>query len=226
MPKSAAERFCVPRAAARASLFLEHFAAVTDFRIRLVETCSKRADIQCLGFIPEFAIRAGRGSGQPRPYIQDVVSDRSLPQGGPLSHIPDGVFALRRGGRAALFFLEADRGTEVVERGDRGITKLARFYVNYLDSSGYQRYAEDFNSTDPFQGFRVLVVTTSGRRIQNIRERTGRMPGLLAEGRRFIWLATKEAVMASSPLECEWVSLDPDDSTKYRILPNCTAGVK
>ena len=77
-----------------------------------------------------------------------------------INFTPDGVFALEKDGNAALFFVEIDRGTEILSNPDKGVLKAIYFYYNYFISGKYQRYTEDFKC-QPFKGFRVLLVTTT-----------------------------------------------------------------
>ena len=61
------------------------------------------------------------------------------------SHTPDGVFALKKGDNAALFFVEIDRGTEIVSDPEKGVLKSIVFYLNYWVSGKFARYAKDFD---------------------------------------------------------------------------------
>lgn len=210
----------IPRGG-RSALFLDHTVAVNEFRIALAGACRNRTDVELLGFVSEREVKGGQGDGRLEPRIRDVVAT-TPGRGAGLSHVPDGVLVLRRGGRAALFFLEVDRATEAVGRPDKGVGKCVRFYAHYLAGTGYQRYREDFGVTEPFRGFRALIVVPSTRRLASIRERAGRLPDLPSGSARFIWLSTETAVQASGPLECSWVSLHPNDATTYTISPHET----
>ena len=64
--------------------------------------------------------------------------------------------------------LEADRGTETLSNPSKGFYKMIRFYLGYASSGKYKGYAEDFHC-DEFKGFRVLVITTSPKRMENMR---------------------------------------------------------
>jgi hypothetical protein len=137
-----------------------------------------------------------------------------------LAHTPDGVFALARGGQRALFFLEIDRGTEVLSSDTHGVGKIVRFYLRYLLSARFQRYRADFGAGAEFRGFRTLIVTTSRRRLDNIRQRCGRVAFDPPVARRFIWLATETVLKDGDPLAQEWQSLDPTDASLYTIAPH------
>ena len=132
-------------------------------------------------------------------------------------HTPDGVFALRKGGSAALFFLEVDRGTESLRHPQRGFAKTLRFYLSYLVREGYQRYKDDFGLEKPFRAFRVLIVTTSVKRLENIRKVGAALAVRPAHAKRFLWLAPEGAVAEETIFAPIWVPLDAEDQTRYAI---------
>jgi len=126
---------------------------------------------------------------------------------------------LERAGQSALFFLELDRGTEVLSSSAHGVGKIVRFYLRYLTTGGYQRYRADFGSAAYFRGFRALIVTTSPQRLENIRQRCGRIAFDPPAAKRFIWLASEELRRDGDPLTYPWRSLDPTDGSLYRLVP-------
>ncbi|HSQ51371.1 MAG TPA: replication-relaxation family protein [Nitrospiraceae bacterium] len=200
-------------------LFLLHFLAVSDFRITLTRACAARNDLSLLGFIPEH--RTERSStGTIRKYIGDRVADGSGSHR-VITHAPDGVFALAHAGRAALFFLEIDRGTEVISNPEKGFLRMVRFYLTYLRDGGYQRYREDFGVEAPFRGFRTLVVSTTAARLQNIRKSCGRVAFDQPRAKRFVWLSDAQASTDPDVLSRRWTPLEPDDDCKYSIIQPC-----
>lgn len=197
-------------------LFLQHFLAASDFRISLSKSCDG-SDVRLLGFLPEHLVEpAPKGSVQ--KYIREAIAD-ATDHRAKISHTPDAVFALERAGTPALFFLEIDRGTEVLSNPSRGVLKSVRFYLSLLVSDAYQRYQADFGVTSPFRAFRVLIVTTSADRLSNMRSTCGKIPFEPARAKRFIWLTTEDAVLDSAMLSRPWVSLDPTDNVSYAIAP-------
>ena len=198
-------------------LFLQHHLAAAEFRIRLTSACARRSDLRLAGFLPEHLARPSR-SGQPTKYLRDEVP----PAGGAslLAHTPDGAFGLERGAQVALFFLEIDRGTEVLGSSDHGVGKIVRFYLRYLVCGRFQRYRADFGANTDFRGFRALLVTTSQQRLENIRQRCGRIAFDPPAAKRFIWLATETVLKDGDPLAHQWQSLDPTDASLYRIAPH------
>jgi hypothetical protein len=198
-------------------LFLEHFLATGDFRISLTRACAHSEDVRLLGFLPEHLVER-TPKGAVRKYVRDVIADVTDHRQ-KLTHAPDGVFALERGGTAALFFLEVDRGTEVLTNPSRGFLKIVRFYLSAIVSNSYQRYQADFGATKPFNAFRVLVVTSSPERLANIRSICGRTPFEPAHAKRFLWLTTDDALRDDALLTRSWSSIDPTDTRDYLLAP-------
>lgn len=192
--------------------FLKHFLAINDFRIALAKACES-SPIKLLGFIPDYCGERSERGGVVK-HIRDEVRDFQN-RNETIPHTPDGVFALEKEGKAALFFLEVDRGTEVVSDPNRGVLKCLRFYLNYLLTGGYQRYAEEFR-VPTFNGFRALIVTSSEQRLQNMREAVKELafPG---KAKRFVWLTTEGKISSEEVFGPIWQSLDTTDEMKYQI---------
>jgi hypothetical protein len=108
--------------------FLRHFLAINDFRILLTLACQE-SPITLLGFIPEY-FGEKTPQGNVKKYIRDRVCDISN-QTRQYSHTPDAVFSLEKDGNPALFFLEVDRGTEIISDTEKGLLKSIVFYLNY-----------------------------------------------------------------------------------------------
>ncbi len=198
-------------------LFMQHHLAAAEFRIRLTCACTRRTGLKLAGFLPEHLTRPAT-NGQPFKYLRDEVP----PAGGEglLSHTPDGVFALERSGQLALFFLEIDRGTEVLTSPEHGVGKIVRFYLRYLLSGRFQHYRADFGAGTDFRGFHALLVTTSQQRLENIRQRCGRILFDPPAAKRFVWLATENILKEGDPLAYQWASLDSTDASQYTIAPH------
>jgi len=205
-------RWTDTKAKPRDYYFMRHFLAINDFRIRLTQAC-ERSGVKLLGFIPDYYGERTKGSGVSK-YIKDVICDIASERK-EISHTPDGVFALEKNGKTALFFLEIDRGTEVVSNAEKGVLKSLRFYMNYLIEGKYQRYGKDFG-VESFKGFRSLYVTTSENRLQNIRVATESL-NIPQKAKRFHWIITFDQLSEKSMFEPIWVSIDPHDSHNYQI---------
>lgn len=192
--------------------FMRHFLAINDFRIALKTACDG-SQLKLLGFIPDYYGEKTDRGGVTK-YIKDVICDIETERE-EISHTPDGVFALEKNNKAALFFLEIDRGTEVVSNSDKGVLKSLRFYLSYLLHGKYQRYAKDFK-VDSFRGFRSLYVTTTDARMQNIRLATESL-SIPQKAKRFHWITTFERLERDGAFGSIWVSIDPNDSHNYQI---------
>lgn len=196
----------------RDSYFMRHFLAINDFRITLRQACLS-SDTKLLGFIPDYyGEKTAKGGVQKyiRDAICDITANRQV-----VSHTPDGVFALERDGKAALFFVEIDRGTEAVADLEKGVLKSLRFYTKYLLDGKYQRYAADFGVPE-FKGFRALYVTTNGERLTNIRQATVKLDAP-QKAKRFHWVTTFDQLTEETIFTPIWLSCDPEDPVRYQI---------
>lgn len=194
--------------------FLKHFLKANDFRIALTQALESESDIKLLGYIPEYyGERTDKGGSV--KYIRDYICDMN-DQSLIIHHTPDAVFALEKDGKPALFFLEMDRGTEVLTNPEKGFLKCLHFYLNYWVSGKYQRYSEDFKC-EPFRNFRTLFVTTSESRIDNMRQAAKNVNIEPKQVKRFIWLTTDDLMARDSIFQSIWQSADIADNGYYRI---------
>ncbi len=192
--------------------FMRHFLAINDFRITLSLAC-KGQSVKLLGFIPDY-LGERTDKGGIVKYVKDKICSVDAHRSD-ISHTPDGVFALEKDGKAALFFLEIDRGTETVSDADRGVLKAVRFYVSYLAEGKYLRYAKDFR-VEGFKGFRTLFVTSSKSRIVNIREAAA---GLMVPPKalQFQWITIGDEIDSKGIFACRWLSLESGSYATYQI---------
>ena len=79
--------------------------------------------------------------------------------------IPDGAFALDRAGKHSYFFVEVDRGTMPVSRGDPNQTSFRRKVLAYKAT----RDAGILWKRHEIPGFRVLVLAENQRRLRALR---------------------------------------------------------
>lgn len=195
--------------------FLKHFLKSNDFRIMLTKACgAPGSEIKLLGYIPEYYGEKTNSGGVVK-YIRDFVCDVHDPAK-LIHHTPDSVFALERNGNSALFFLEMDRGTEVLTNPEKGFLKCLQFYLNYWVGDKYQRYAEDFNC-EPFKAFRVLFVTTSQIRVDNMRQAAASVYVDPPMVKKFIWLTTDDKLNRETIFKPIWLSTDVGDRDLYKI---------
>lgn len=105
----------------------------------------------------------------------------------PLGCIPDAYLEYEQDGQAFAAFLEADLGTESLKRWDakvKAYTQLA--------------FSGQFGRTFSRRYFRVLVVTTSERRVTTLRR------AIRLETDRIFWLTTRDALVEAGPFAPVW----------------------
>jgi len=186
--------------------FLRHFLAVNDFFITLHLCCQQNASpLQLLGFIPEYKGEKTT-DGHVKKYLRERVQN--------YSHTPDGVFCLGKDGKGALFFLEIDRGGEVLTDEEKGFLKCIVFYLNYWQGTQWKRYEKDFNRE--FSTFRMLLVTPSRERLQHMREVVTAYP-MRTQAKRFLWGTIESHITSDWLFEPIWLPMDTTDTNLYRI---------
>ena len=157
----------------RGLLFLEHTLAINDFRIA-VTLAVRSGSHRIISWRDE---RSLRGS-VPKDCILEVVRDMRR------TVVPDAFFTLDVEGRRASFYLELDRGH--VE----GARMRARFkaYGEYYSSGLYE---QQFGA----KGLRVLTVTTTEKRLENLKEWVES-----EKSRRLFWFTTQDLVAPGAVL--------------------------
>jgi hypothetical protein len=185
--------------------FLKHFMALNDFQILLRTACQKH-NMTLFRFVPEYI-----GTQTDNGYVKKLIRDRV----NNLSHTPDAVFSLVKNDTPALFFLEIDRGIEVIGDPEKGLLKAVVFYLNYWTSQNWHQYKAFFGGE--FETFRVLIITTSKARIQHLREATSKYQYHDSRAKRFLWATTQEQATEDWLFESIWRSLDVNDTKLYRI---------
>lgn len=113
--------------------------------------------------------------------------------------IPDGYFELHADGIVRGTFLEIDMGTETARVWKRKVAE----YLSFAVSGGFQ---EHFGVAQ----FRVLVITTSAKRLQNLAKVISKITPKL------FWLTTLEEFKANGPWTPIWCR--PADGNKHSLL--------
>ena len=150
-------------------LFLEHALMVSDIMVALEIACRKREDMRLL-IEHEIPLPAApRNERDPFRWTVTVSGK------GKLGVIPDRVFALEfpESGERILCFLEADRGTMPVERAKHGASSIARKLHAYVQTWRLGIHRSRFGASR----VRVLTVTSSESRCQNIRNAASEVSG-------------------------------------------------
>jgi DNA-binding Lrp family transcriptional regulator len=151
-------------------IFLEHALLVSDVMVALELACRKEGHIR-LSWIDQFPHRHEKGRQRPFQWKVSLQSDIKL------GVIPDRVFALEfpdqnGGSNRVHFFLEADRGTMPVTRKHLSQTSFRRKLLAYEATWSKSIHRTQFG----FNRFRVLVVTTSPKRLTSIIEAARELP--------------------------------------------------
>ena len=150
-------------------LFLEHALMVSDIMVALELACRQRGDLRLL---IEHEIPLPAATRNERAPFQWPVTGSGKEK---LGVIPDRVFALEFGdkGERILCFLEADRGTMPVQRAKHQASSIARKLHAYALTwkTGIHRTRFGISRV------RVLTVTTSESRSENIRSAASTVSG-------------------------------------------------
>lgn len=128
-----------------------------------------------------FAECDAAGYGMQRWLAENQLRDLHL------GFIPDGYCEYRIGDKTFACFLEADNGTESRRRWQEKISA-------YTDLAFSGRFADRFAR----QFFRVLVITTSPRRADNIRRETANQTD------RLFWFTSRSAFAERGPFAPIW----------------------
>jgi len=156
-----------------------------------------------------FDFKKERFMGKVLPETQDYTSSQV---NNDTRLVPDAAFFVKTpDDHKALMFLETDMGTEGIKGRtprDGSIETKLRKYERYLASGKFQaRYADWHN----FPSFRVLLVTTSNKRIANIRNKLAHMD----EGLHDLFRFTTHEAIAQEPMGSIWVNRNHADARRY-----------
>jgi hypothetical protein len=153
---------------------VEHLLAVNDVRVAI--TCAARQDGLTLEtWLDETTFRA-------QPEYVTVTDQRGKTHQKPV--FPDGYCCLQTPHGTARFFLEVDRGTEPLAKFSPQIA----IYEAYVASGQYHARFQA-------KSLRILVVTTTARRLHNLLRVTQQVGG-----KRKYWFTTFDRITAQSVL--------------------------
>jgi len=164
--------------------FLDHLLAINDVRVAVtLETQLKGWPL--VEWRDEAAFRAA-------PDRVEITSSQGKKVVKPV--LPDSYFCLQVPLGTARFFLELDRGTEPHHKFKPQI----QIYQEYIESGKYQRR---FHA----QGVRILVVTSTQTRLENLKTTTAQVVGPHPN----FWFTTQAQVSDESVLTAPiWQRLD------------------
>ena len=186
-------------------LFLEHALLISDVMVSLELACRKSDRVRLL--IGRDISIPDATSRQREPFRWKVtLSNRQK-----LGLIPDQVFALESadqppGRNRAFYFLEADRATMPVVRENLFQTSLFRKLLAYEATwtQGLHRSRFDFHR------FRVITVTSSPRRVENLVAACQN----LERGHGLFLFADRHSLGEADPLAYDWKSGRPNETTR------------
>ncbi len=147
------------------TIFLEHTLAAANVMVCLELACRRKKNIKI--------IRSAQIISQSPPSTQKQLNPLSVKvrtkAGDSFSVIPDKVFGLHftdepAGQNKAYFFLEADRGTMPIKRNNLFKTSFYKKLLGYWTAWNNNLFKKTFG----FKNVRVLTITTSQDRIDNI----------------------------------------------------------
>ena len=168
--------------------FLDHTLAINDVRV-VLQQLVRRGHLELGQWVDEGALKSAERQ-EAVPYMMQGARV--------VRKYPDGYFTLVVNDRQAYFFLEVDRGTESNVRWQEKI----KAYHEFRESGESQRHYSTRN-------FRVLTVTTSDQRLQNLKKATEK-----AEGDHYFWFTIQERIDIWQPgcfLEPIWsIATKPD----------------
>jgi len=133
-------------------VFLEHALLVSDIMVAVELACRNRKEVRLLT-ADDLKIPKMREPFQWKVNI-----------GIKCSVIPDQVFGLEFNGERCWYFLEADRATMPITRGDLSQTSFQRKLLAYEATWTQNIHQRDFD----IHRFRVLTVTTNSERVQGM----------------------------------------------------------
>ena len=135
-------------------LFLEHALLISDIMVAMELACRNRNDIRLLS--PE---------DLHLPKVREPFQWK-VNIGEKCGVIPDRVFGLEFDNKRCWYFLEADRATMPITRGNLDQTSFQRKLLAYEATWTQDIHRREFG----IQRFRVLTVTTSPERVQGMIE--------------------------------------------------------
>jgi len=179
--------------------FILHTLAIADFRVGLTVACRARSDIslhhanQLLATLPE-QTESARSPWRLRVRVQHkgTIEDIGL--------LPDYVFAIYFGeNKRRPFVVECDRGTMPVERSTLDQTSMLRKFIAYEAARQQRLHTSRFG----WHNFRVLTITKSSDRADNMRALIARTPELKVSP--LFLFADHAALSQSDPLTHQWI---------------------
>jgi hypothetical protein len=180
--------------------FIEHRVDITEFMIRLELACRGRSDI---ALIDRKEIFDSAPKTQRDRRVRLVVKVRIDGAHQLLSVDPDELFGLRfpKTGKASYFMLERDRGEMPVHRRkSKDQTYYAKKMLAYHEANRVGEHVQELG----LQSFRVLTVTTSPARVEQMIEAQREMTD--GRGSNLFLFMDDRTLGDSNPLNATWTT--------------------
>ena len=191
--------------------FLEHSLAIADLAVALNDAVHSRKDAELLDGDALLDILPGETAALQKPYRLNVPVVHQATR-----HMvgvePDYAFSLAfpKLCRRAFFLAEVDRGTMPVERRDLKQTSIVRKLLAYQTLWKAKRHHEHFG----WHNFRVLIITTSKDRADNMRAAMN--AHRLLQGSPLFLFAHKDELYSADILAAKWRD---GDGNAHRLIP-------
>ena len=197
----------------RWSPLMYHRLATLDVLSYVERDCGALTDYELLGTLVEY--RREKLGRRWRKETTDYVTEGVDPAD---KVIPDAGFALRhrQSGKRALFLIEVDCGTVRLDTKQQDpdvatyTNKLAQ-YDRYLGSG---RVRDRYPQLGEFSGFHLLTITTSDRRIANMRAAA---QTLSPQFHQFYRFSTQEKISRNF-LHDGWLNRDQSDHAGHSLV--------
>lgn len=195
-------------------LFLEHTLLVSDVLVAMALACRENGRVRLVP-AEEIVARAPEATRKRLKPFQWTVTGSYQGEKTPLGVVPDGMFGLQyldkpEGRNTAYFFLEADRATMPIFRKGVRQTSFFRKLVAYHETWKQGIHTSVYG----IKNFRVLTVTTSPERVENL----VRANRAVNEGKGSrLFLFTDETALRTAPdlLALDW--RNGEDATPVRL---------
>ena len=93
---------------------------------------------------------------------------------------------------------------------------MRRYYLGYAKAGKFQSYQQEFKCGQ-LSWFRLLLVTSSQQRLDNMREDATDYFETTAKALRYFWVTTFQKTEFGNPLAGHWKSLDVSDDNIYSM---------
>jgi hypothetical protein len=189
----------VPFTSRGSALYVDHTLKLNDFRVALMMACNNRSDTKLLFW------KQGNSIKQTVNFVNGV-GQKTLHR---VTVLADGFFGIEHNGMRRNYFVEIDRGT-IGNR--RMLTRMKGYYHLWLQRQRLHQLQTN--------SFRVLVVTTSTARMENL-IRTARQVRNGNGGANLFWFTTFNQYDLGQPqsiLAPIWKRSVPEEDTRFSLL--------